>query len=381
MIFEPGAFRSPLTAYEQQAEELLAAFRAGDPGAGNFFHRYHPRFRDEKIKWLAKPATESEIRNAAFAPGDARLALARAYDFRDWQALAGYAAAVGGNGPVFAFESAVEAVVNGDLAALDAALSRDPTLVRARSSRVCDFDPPVHRATLLHYIAANGVEHYRQKTPANAVAIARALLAAGAEPDAFADMYGAQWTTMGLLVSSDHPARAGLSVPLVKLLLEFGAAIEGPAGTRDRDRPLFTALAFGQTDAARCLAEQGARIDLPAAAGLGRVDDAARLLGRADAEARHHAISLAAQHGQAEVIRLLLEAGEDPNRFNLVHAHATPLHQAAMLGHDAVVRVLVDRGARLDIRDSIWQGTPLGWAVHGGKAEMAAYLRSLGAPE
>ena len=45
------------------------------------------------------------------------------------------------------------------------ALRRDPALVRARSSRVCCFDPPVHRATLLHYVAANGVEAYRQKTP------------------------------------------------------------------------------------------------------------------------------------------------------------------------------------------------------------------------
>jgi ankyrin repeat protein len=186
---------------------------------------------------------------------------------------------------------------------------------------------------------------------------------------------------MGLLVSSDHPARAGLTVPLVELLLQFGAAIEGPAGTRERDRPLFVALAFGKADAARCLAEHGARIDLPAAAGLGRVDDAARLLVSADAEARYCALSLAAQHGQAEVIRLLLDAGEDPNRCGPVHRHATPLHQAALDGHQAAVRVLVEHGARLDVRDSIWQGTPLGWAVHGGQQETAAYLRSLGAPE
>ena len=33
--------------------------------------------------------------------------------------------------------------------------------------------PPVHRATLLHYVGANGVEAYRQKTPPNATEIAR----------------------------------------------------------------------------------------------------------------------------------------------------------------------------------------------------------------
>jgi len=380
MDFEPVTFRSPLAAYEQQAEQLLAAYRAADPGASDLFQRYHPRFRDEKIKWLPRPVTESEIRNGAFTLDDARLALARAYDFLDWDAVAAYAGAVADNGPMFAFEAAVEAVVNGDLATLNDALSREPALARARSSRVCCFDPPVHRATLLHYVVANGVEHFRQKTPGNAVAIARALLAAGAEPDVAADMYGGQWTAMGLLVSSDHPARAGLTVPLVELLLEFGAAIEGPAGTKERDRPLFTALAFGKADAARCLVEHGAHIDLPTAAGLGRVDDAAKLLATADAEARHCALSLAAQHGQADIIRLLLDAGGDPNRRGPVHQHATPLHQAALDGHQAAVRVLVEHGARLDIRDGIWQGTPLGWAVHGGQAETAAYLRSVGAP-
>jgi ankyrin repeat protein len=207
-------------------------------------------------------------------------------------------------------------VVNGDLAALEDALRRDPGLVRARSRRICGFDPPVHRATLLHYVAANGIERYRQNTPPNAVEIARALLLAGAEPDALSDMYGAECTTMGMLVSSDHPARAGLQVQLVELLLNFGAAIEG-RGPSKWGGPLFTALAFGMSGAAKALAKRGARIDLPAAAGLGLVDEAARLLSSADAEARHRALSLAAQHGHAEIVRLLLDAGEDPNRYNL----------------------------------------------------------------
>src|SRR5262249_45061461 len=157
------------------------------------------------------------------------------------------------------------------------------------------------RATLLHYVAANGVERYRQTTPTNAVAIARALLEAGSEPDALADMYGAECTTMSMLVSSDHPARAGLQVPLVELLLEFGAAIEG-AGTKKWGGPLSIALAFGMSDAAKVLAHHGARIDLPDAAGLGFVDDAARLLPSANADARHRALSLAAQHGHPEIV-------------------------------------------------------------------------------
>jgi hypothetical protein len=385
MDLEPLPFASPLPAYEEQAATLLAAHRAADPAAIDLFHRRHPRFLDDKIKWLPRSIPDSEIRDAALSLDDARLALARSYDFRDWAAVVAYVEAVSSARPVFAFESAVEAVVTGDHDALSDALRRDPALVRARSSRICCFDPPVHRATLLHYIGANGVEHGRQKTPPNAVAIARALLEGGAEPDALADMYGAECTTMSMLVSSSRPADAGLQVPLINLLLDFGAALEG-RGTRKWGTPLFTALAFGMGDAAAALAERGARVELPHAAGLGLVDDAARLLPAADAEARHRALSLAAQQGHAEVVRLLLAAGVDPNRYNPEgnHPHTTPLHQAVLGGHEAVVRLLVERGARLDIRDTIWKGTPLGWAIHGsGKARgaMAECLRSLGAIE
>ena len=297
MDLQPVPFRSPLAAYERQAESLLAGHRADDPAAIDLFHRKHPRFLDDKVKWLPKIIPDSEIRDASLSLEDARLAIARHHDFLDWPSLAAHVELVSQQGPVFEFESAVEAVINGDIGALQDALHRDPALVRARSGRVCCFDPPVHRATLLHYVAANGVEAYRQKTPPNAIEIARTLLQAGAEPDALADMYGAECTTMSMLVSSSHPAEMGLQAPLVELLLDFGAAIEG-RGTRKWGTPLFTALVFGMIEAAEVLAKRGACIELPAAAGLGLVDEAARLLPPADAEARHRALSRAAQHGR-----------------------------------------------------------------------------------
>ena len=191
MDLKPVPFRSPLSAYEQQAEELLAGHRAADPAAIDLFHHRHPRFLDERIKWRPKFIPDSEIRDSALSLDDAKLTIARYYEFADWPSLIAYVEAVAQDGPFFEFESAVEAVVNGDLTSLEDALRRIPALVRGRSRRLCFFDPPVmHRATLLHYVAANGVEQYRQKTPPNAVEIARALLQAGAEPDALADMYG-----------------------------------------------------------------------------------------------------------------------------------------------------------------------------------------------
>jgi ankyrin repeat protein len=385
MHVKPLPFRSPRRAYEQQAEGLLAAHRVADPAAIDLFHRKHPRFLDEKIKWRPKFIPDSDIRDADLSLDDAQLAIARFYDFVDWGSLAAHVDAVGRPGPVHDFESAVEAVVNGDFAALVEALHRDPALVHARSTRVCCFDPPVHRATLLHYVAANGVEAYRQRTPANAVEIARVLLQAGSVPDALADMYGTECTTMAMLVSSDHPFKAGLQVPLVELLLDFGADIEGRGG-RKWGGPLVTALTFGMSDAAEALARRGAHIDLPAAAGLGRTDVALRLLPSASAETRHRALSLAAQQGHPEIVRALLDAGEDPDRYNPEsnHPHCTPLHQAVLGGHLPVVQLLIARGARLDIEDTIWHGTPLGWALHAGgktKAEMAECLRAAGAAE
>jgi ankyrin repeat protein len=275
----------------------------------------------------------------------------------------------------------VEAVIHGDIVTLRSLLHDDRGLVRARSTRVTHFDPPVHGATLLHYVAANGVEGYRQLTPPNAVAVATTLLEAGAEPDALAGMYGGQHATLSMLVSSSPPADAGVQVPLIDTLVDFGAAVE-PAGSGPWASPLMTALAFGFRDAAEALVRRGARVDtVAAAAGLGRVAGTGRMLETASADDRHRALVLAAQHGHAEIVALLLDAGEDPNRYNPPgnHAHSTPLHQAALAGRDDVVRLLVTRGARLDIRDTIYNGTPLGWSLHGGRAEIAEYLRAQGA--
>ena len=258
------------------------------------------------------------------------------------------------------FESAVDAVISGDVAALRSMLQRDPELVRRRSERE-------HRATLLHYIAANGVEQERQGTPPNAVEVAVSLLQAGAEVDAPAEMYGAPCTTLTLLVSSTPPAEAGLQAALAETLLDHGAAFQSA---------VLTALAFGFLETAQVLAARGAPLNLAAFAGLGRVDDVARLLPASDPESRHVALVLAAVHGPVAVVRLLLDAGEDPNRFNPdgYHAHSTPLHQAVWSNQLAVVRELVERGARVDIRDTVHRGTPLDWAIYGGREKIAEYL-------
>jgi hypothetical protein len=383
MDMNPVSFRAGLPAYQAQADALLHGWKTGDREAILLAVRKHPKFLRPDVPWLPRHLTEADIRSASFEMADAQMAIARWYDFADWHRLEEYVDAVKQQGsPVARFEAGVEAVIDGDVDALRGLLRDDPELIHARSTRVTHFDPPVHRATLLHYVAANGVEGYRQRTPPNAVAVAALLLKSSAEVDALADMYGGQCTTMSLLVSSEHPAKAGVQVALVETLLDFAATLDAQ-GSGEWTSPLATALAFGYLPAAQALVGRGARIEtLAVAAGLGLLDDVRRLLAAASPLDRHRATALAAQHGHVDVLRLLLDAGEDPNRYNPKgnHGHSTPLHQAAWAGHAGVVRLLVERGARLDIKDTIHEGTPLGWAEYGGRKEIAEYLRVVGTP-
>jgi ankyrin repeat protein len=227
---------------------------------------------------------------------------------------------------------------------------------------------------LLHYVAANGVEDFRQKTPANAVAIARALLEAGAAVDAPAETYegGANQTTMNLLVSSAHPAEAGLQPALVETLLDFGAAVDGPANDGS---PLMTALAFGYPEAAHTLVRRGARIDnVLAAAALGRVELVARFVAEGgevapslvsfdwlgltgDPRAQvERAFVWACTYGRAAVVEYLLDQGIDPAVVD--DDRMTGLHWAAAHKHLEVVELLTRRRAPLEARNR-WGGTVL----------------------
>jgi len=114
------------------------------------------------------------------------------------------------------FESAVDMVVTGDIDALGELLKLNPGLAVKRSVYG-------HSATLLHYLGANGVESQRQITPMNCVQIAQCLIEHGADVNAHANMYGGGSTTLGLVLSSAHPAKAGVTEALAKVLKDAGA--------------------------------------------------------------------------------------------------------------------------------------------------------------
>ncbi|MDE0187090.1 MAG: hypothetical protein OXP71_16740 [Candidatus Poribacteria bacterium] len=149
------------------------------------------------------------------------------------------------------FEAAVEAIIAGDLTKLSELLAANPNLAKARSARV-------HRATLLHYVSANGVEDERQSTPKNAAEIAKTLIAAGSDVDAtFLD--GKSGTTpLVSLVTSVHPHNAGVAADLVKIFVDAGAKVEG---LNDDGEPLRLAIEFGYAASAEALIEAGASIN------------------------------------------------------------------------------------------------------------------------
>jgi len=269
---------------------------------------------------------------------------------------------------------------------LQTELAAAPTLIHARSASR-------HRATLLHYVAANGIEDPLQRPVRCADEIARALLAAGAVVDATCDAYEGRYpTTLSLVVSSDHPARAGVSAKLVHILCEAGAAVDGLGGDR---LPLSAALLFGRLECVDALIACGARIDnVVFAAAAGQLDWDRRWLDRDPSLAvtpctsfpldddratlAEQAMVFASMCGRLEVVRLLLDHGTyidatPPGS----HWTATALHAAAGQGQRAVVELLVARGADQSIKDARYQATPLDWAIDMGREDVVAALTEL----
>ena len=164
--------------------------------------------------WL--PATVGWQPEAIFVRSltmdEARLSIARECGFMTWAEVA----ALGDLGHDQDFEAAIDAVVSGDLAALTNCLQARPDLAGMTSR----FG---HRATLLHYIAANGVETYRQVTPLNAAEVASLLIVHGSDVNAEANMYGGGMRPLGLMMTSDHPFRAGVQGDLARVLTAAGA--------------------------------------------------------------------------------------------------------------------------------------------------------------
>jgi hypothetical protein len=342
-----------------QARDLIRGYAAHDQAVAQRIREFLPGFNG---------ATDTAIFSAPLSLSSAQLAIAREHGFPSWPRLKAHIEKPArSNDPTLphheriedpTFRHAVDLLDAGDGTALTARMKQHPRLLRQRVlfEGVNYFRNP----SLLAFAAENPIRH--GKLPPNIVQTAKVILDAGVEQAALDE-------TLMLVATGRVPRECGVQLPLIDLLCDYGA---DPAGA------LHPATAHGEFEAVTALIQYGAPIDLPVAAALGRTADFDRLLPTAAETDRHLALALASQFGQVEIVRALLDASEDPNRYNPpgALAHSTPLHQAAWGGHIEVVRLLVERGANLDLKDVLWQGTPADWAQHEGRTDIEAYLRA-----
>jgi len=348
-----------LNQLKHQAKDLMKAREAAEPAALQRIREFHPRFSKSR---------DAEIASTKFLLADAQLTIAREYGFATWPRLK--ARITGGQlgselqrphherieDPVF--RRAVNLIDEGDAGGLRAHLRQHPQLVQQRV--LFEGGNYFRNPGLLEFVAENPVRH--GKLPANIVEVARAILEGGGKTEK--DIIN---STLGLVCSGRVARECGVQIPLIDLLCDYGANAAGA---------LLPALAHGEFTAVDALLSRGAALDLPAVAAMGRRAEARKLLPTSSPEQRHAALALAAQFGHAEILRLLLDAGEDPSRYNPIdlHSHSTPLHQAAWGNHKDAVTLLVQCGAKKDVRDILFQGTPADWARHAGHHELAEYL-------
>lgn len=271
------------------------------------------------------------------------------------------------------FREAVAAIDAGDLGALSRLLDAYPHLAGERldapgiwlREQVGDaLEGYFHRPYLLWFVAGNPVRN--ERLPGNIAEIAASLVEAARRAGA-GNLQEQLDYALGLTVTGRVARESGIQLALMDALIDGGADPGNGIG----------ALGAANPEAAMHLLERGGTLTLAGALCLDRIEDAARLAGDATDEDRQIALVAAAVNGHAPALAALIGMGVDVDAYSIViHPHATALHQAVAAGSLDAVKTLVEAGARLDIRDKIYHGTPLQWAEYGGHAAIAEYLRA-----
>jgi ankyrin repeat protein len=252
---------------------------------------------------------------------------------------------------------------------------------------------------------------------------AQLLLDLGADVDERILLEGVEEPTASWGMPLWHSALAG-DLEMTRLLLDRGA--DPNANVYASGWPLGNAWGHADDRVKNLLLERGAKRQPYMVAATHDVEEARRMLAQApDEELVSELAWSAAGHGCPEIVAMALshlswkpqdprwhwvliqpirDAGRDSSQngghfrsleillkhgvdANVHRRHETLLHftaarQSDLSGADRArfAAMLIDHGARLDVRDDILKSTPLGWACRWGHRELVELLLQRGAP-
>jgi len=162
-------------------------------------NNYHPSYIGQSIE---------ELRTQNITQLDCKECIANEYGFSSWEQ-------VNILNPSYnhGFENAVNALLIGDFEALFLMLKNDNEIINTKS----DYG---HEASLINYVASNGVEMWRQQVPKKLIELTTLIISFNPE-DSKMKVYGGHFSTYDLLVTSAHPKEAGILEELKILLSEW----------------------------------------------------------------------------------------------------------------------------------------------------------------
>ncbi len=417
-----------LDNFRREARRWLKAVRAGDAAELARLHRVHPQasgpptLRDIQHAVAREHGYESwAAMRTAIDRRSAQPAAARVSGFGHAERVAAFLEAACPDAdvrgpssrtlylntatrlltrhPEVAGDSLYTSVVCGDLDAVERILD-------GRPEAASEAGGPKEWPPLLYLVNARLLTAAAHE---NAVAIARALLDRGADPNARYILNGIEdypYTVLtGVLGRGEEEARTHpRAEPLARLLFERGAEpydgqtlynVFADHGSRqmlgddiiwlldliymhslqrgrkadwdDPEWPMLDPWGRGQgagflLDAAR----DGHHVKLTEwLLAHGARPDAVRIKREPVADDAPAAMLAAIREDRADVAERLLDAGLSPDHEYVEHGGSRPLHHAAGADAVRVISLLIERGAEVDARESNWNATPMGFAVYG----------------
>lgn len=196
----------------------------------------------------------------------------------------------------------------------------------------------------------------------NHLEVAKLLLEAGGDPNQGSDSSGCAMT----IVSVKHPDQDG---PMLELLRRHGGDLPPYAWS--------TTELIERIRARPALLDEMEVIDEICASSEKAVLDAAMTIDHDWTQRVPGRMWGDRFGGTAEITRILLEHGIDPNCRD--YYGRTPLHHCAAQGDTAKAAVLVEFGAELEVADAKGRATPLALAVESRQRAMVEWLLEAGA--